>query len=135
MTARTAFGVLALCVLLGACGERSGAASPDPALEVALARADHAARCLQLTTAIAALPPGLLRERAEELDLARITPQLASRWVPVWNRAAQNAKLSTQDAASTLRGSAVAMIDTRLLDTLTDEAFECGSEADMPLHG
>ncbi|MEP7005536.1 MAG: hypothetical protein ABI810_06110 [Sphingomonas bacterium] len=134
MTWRTAFGLVSLGVLLGACGKSSDASSPDLALEAALARAYHAARCEQLTAAIAALPPGPTRDRAAELDLGEITPELAARWVPVWKRAALAAKLSAEDSARTLSGNAVLIDGPAALDKVADEAFECGSEVDVPPH-
>jgi len=134
MMARSGFGIVSLCILLCACGRSSDESSPDLALEAALARADHSARCLQLSTAIAALPPGLTRERANELDLSRITPELASRWDPVWKRAARNAKLSEEDAARALSGGVVVIDTPKALDALADEAFECGSEVDGQVH-
>jgi len=122
-----------LFTLLPACGQQTSA-QRDRALEAARARADHAAHCLNLTAAIASLPAGPVRDRAVERDLDRITPDLASRWVPAWKHAAEEAELSAQDAARTLSRNGAAIADAAAVDRFTDEAIECGSEVDGLLH-
>lgn len=132
MTVLRCTTALVLCATLHGCGRGAPASSPDLALTAARARADHAAHCLNLTSAIASLPAGHLRNQAADLGLARITPELASRWMPVWKRAATDAHLTPADAEARLHENAVAVRDDADLDRLVDDAFECGSTVDVP---